>query len=76
MDYAPEAGIGMIWWHATGDSGNFLTYSLMADRHQAPWSAATTGAGLSNGGLRFWNVSKHHPDLGAFTGNLADSHCS
>ena len=75
MDYAPQNGIGMLWWHATGDSGVFLTYSLMADRHQAPWSAANTGAGLSNGGLRFWNASKHKPDLGAFTGNLADSGC-
>ena len=75
MDYAPDAGIGMLWWHATGDSGVFLTYSLMANRHQAPWSAARTGAGLSNGGLRFWAASKHAPDLGPFTGDLSAGNC-
>ena len=75
IDEAPSRGIGMLWWHATGDSGNFLTYSLMADRHQAPWSAATTGAGLSDGGLRFWNASKHAPNLRPFTGNLAAGNC-
>lgn len=75
MTAAPEYGVGMLWWHATGDSGIFLTYSLMADRHQAPWSAATTGAGLSDGGQRFWNVSKHAPNLGRFTGDLSRSNC-
>jgi len=72
---APQFGIGMLWWHATGDSGNFLTYSLMADRHQAPWSAATTGAGLSNGGFRFWAASKTAPNLGPFTGDVSRSNC-
>lgn len=75
MSEAPGFGVGMLWWHATGDSGNFLTYSLMADRHQAPWSAATTGAGLSNGGFRFWAASKNAPNLGPFTGDLAAGNC-
>lgn len=75
MTAAPEYGVGMLWWHATGDSGVFLTYSLMADRHQAPWSAAATGAGLSDGGRRFWNVAKHAPDLGRFTGDPARANC-
>lgn len=82
MDYAPGNGIGLLWWNATGDSGVFLTYSLMADRHAAPWSAALTGAGLANGpspnsnaGTQFWQISHNKPNLGRFTGNLADSHC-
>ena len=75
MSEAPGFGVGMLWWHATGDSGNFLTYSLMADRHQAPWSAGTSGAGLSNGGFRFWAASKNAPNLGPFTGDLAASNC-
>ena len=75
MAAAADYGIGMLWWHATGDSGVFLTYSLMADRHRAPWSAGTTGAGLSDGGRRFWNASKHAPDLGPFTGDLGRSNC-
>jgi mannan endo-1,4-beta-mannosidase len=72
---AASYGIGMLWWHATGDSGAFLTYTLMADRHQPPWSAAATGAGLSDGGRRFWEASKHQPQLGPFTGDLAASNC-
>jgi len=82
MDYAPGDGIGLLWWNATGDSSVFLTYSLMADRHAAPWSAALTGAGLANGpspnsnaGTQFWQISHNKPNLGRFTGNLADSHC-
>lgn len=76
MAEAPGFGVGMLWWHATGDSGNFLTYSLMADRHQAPWSAGPTGAGLSNGGFRFWAASKNAPNLGPFTGDLSASNCA
>lgn len=76
MDYAPSNGIGLLWWHATGDSDKFLTYSLMADRHQAPWSAATSGVGLSAAGQKFWQISKNKPNLGKFTGNLRDSGCA
>ena len=75
MEAAPANEIGLIWWHATGDSGAFLTYSLMADRHAAPWSAATTGEGLSDAGKKFWEISQHPPDLGPFTGDLASSNC-
>ncbi|MEZ5320875.1 MAG: cellulase family glycosylhydrolase [Microthrixaceae bacterium] len=63
MDLAPRYEVGLLWWHATGDSNNSLTYSLMADRHRAPWSAAGDGNGLSDGGRRFWNVSKNPPAL-------------
>lgn len=72
---APEFGVGLIWWHGTGDSGIFLTYSLMAERHQAPWSAATTGEGLSDGGRRFWEASKAQPAPTKFTGDLAAGNC-
>jgi len=77
ISLAPEYDVGLIWWHATGDSGIFLTYSLMADRHAAPWSAATTGEGLSDGGRRFWEASKAvaaRPPA-AFTGDLSASAC-
>lgn len=57
MDHAPANGVGLLWWHATGDSGVFLTYSLMADRHAAPWSAATSGTGLSAAGRKFWELT-------------------
>lgn len=75
LDYAPENGVGLLWWHATGDSGNFLTYSLMADRHQAPWSAALTGEGLSATGQKFWQISHNKPNLGKYTGNYSGSNC-
>lgn len=71
----PQRGIGILWWHATGDSSVFLTYSLMADRHAAPWSAASSGAGLSTGGLKFWQMIKALPAPATFTGNLAQSNC-
>lgn len=75
IELAPEYGTGLLWWHATGDSGVFLTYSLMADREQAPWAAAATGEGLSDGGRRFWAASKNQPDRGRFTGDLSAGNC-
>ena len=75
MALAPEFGVGLLWWHGTGDSGVFLTYSLMAERHEAPWSAATTGEGLSDGGRRFWEASKNQPAPTRFTGDLAAGNC-
>jgi len=75
IEYAPQHGVGLLWWHGTGDSGIFLTYSLMQERNSAPWSAATTGEGLSDGGKRFWDASKNQPEPVAFTGDLAASNC-
>lgn len=74
MEFAPAADVGLLWWHATGDSGVFLTYSLTADRG-APWAAAHTGAGLSASGRTFWEISRNPIDRGAFVGDLAASNC-
>jgi hypothetical protein len=75
IDLAPQFGVGLLWWHGTGDSGVFLTYTLMADRHQAPWAAGPTGEGLSDGGRRFWEASKAQPAPTKFTGDLAAGNC-
>lgn len=56
MELAPQYGVGLIWWHATGDSGVFLTYSLMADR-SAPWGALPNGSNLSDAGKVFWSLT-------------------
>ena len=56
MDYAPADGVGLMWWHATGDSGVFITYSLTADR-SAPWNSALTGTELSAAGRKFWTIT-------------------
>ncbi|MFN8016350.1 MAG: cellulase family glycosylhydrolase [Acidimicrobiia bacterium] len=74
MKYAPANGFGILWWHATGDSSVFLTYSLMQDR-SAPWPAATTGQGLSAAGKTFWDLTHPKKTTAKFTGNIADSHC-
>lgn len=56
MELAPQYGIGLIWWHATGDSGIWLTYSLMANRTPL-WGALPDGDGLSAAGKVFWNIT-------------------
>ena len=76
IKYAPQYGYGLQWWHINGDSNATLTFSLMADKTKAPWSAALTGTGLTDTGLQFWNLSHNKPALGKFVGNLADSHCA
>ena len=72
---APTYGYGIQWWHLTGDSNTEITFSLMANKSQAPWSAALTGAGLSETGTMYWNLSKNKPNLGKFTGDYAASNC-
>ena len=57
MELAPQYGVGLIWWHATGDSGVFLTYTLMQDRRD-PWRALPNGTGLSAAGKVFWSISQ------------------
>ncbi|NLA37223.1 MAG: glycoside hydrolase family 5 protein [Actinobacteria bacterium] len=74
IDLAPAAGVGLLWWHATGDSNNWLTYSLTADR-SAPWDKASTGAGLSTSGQAFWRASQNKPGGQPFTGDLRASNC-
>lgn len=75
MANAPQRGIGLLWWHATGDSGIWLTYSLMADRNVPYTSAQPSGSGLSAGGQKFWQVSHSQPAPATFTGDLAASNC-
>lgn len=75
MDFAPSRGIGILWWHATGDSGDRLRYSLMTDR-SAPWSALPNGTGLTDIGKKFWNISRANHSQADFKGNLAESGCT
>ena len=74
IELAPAAGVGLLWWHANGDSNNFLTYSLTADR-SAPWDKALTGQGLSASGRAFWEASKNKPGGQPFVGDLDASGC-
>ena len=74
-DLGPKYGVGLLWWHATGDSSVFTTYSLTADR-SGYWTSAD-GSGLSEYGKKFWDVSqsaKHN--LGKFEGDIANSNCA
>ena len=73
MKYGPENGYGLLWWHATGDSSNFLTYSLTKDR-SAPWVKGTSN--LSDGGKAFWEVTHRNTPRTKFTGNLSQSGCA
>ena len=46
----------------------------MAERHEAPWSAATTGEGLSTAAAAL-EASKNQPAPTRFTGDLAAGNC-
>lgn len=67
MKYAPNYGYGLLWWHATGDSSNYLTYSLTKDR-TAPWVRDTSN--LSDGGKTFWEISHRSTTRTKFTGSI------
>ena len=76
MQYAPQNGVGILWWHATRDSGVFLTYSLMADRNVPLWSALPNGTGLSVGGQKFWALTHTAPSALPFSGDINQSNCN
>lgn len=70
FEVAPGHGVGVLWWHAThGDM-----YSLKTTGN-AFYDDGAPGSGLSPAGRDLWNLGHARPDLGVFTGNLADSHC-
>jgi mannan endo-1,4-beta-mannosidase len=70
----PKYGIGLLWWHATGDSGSFSLYALKNDR-SGFWTSGN-GGNLTPYGQKFWDVSQSAPtNRGAFNGNLASSNC-
>jgi mannan endo-1,4-beta-mannosidase len=70
----PRFGIGLLWWHATGDDAYFSLYALKNDR-SGFWTAANSG-NLTPYGQKFWDVSHRvSHSRGTFTGRLADSGC-
>jgi mannan endo-1,4-beta-mannosidase len=70
----PKYGVGMLWWHATGDSNYYSLYALKNDR-SGFWTA-NNGGNLTPYGQKFWNVSQSvRTNRGAFNGNLASSNC-
>jgi mannan endo-1,4-beta-mannosidase len=71
----PRYGIGLLWWHATGDSSAKLDYALKNDS-SGFWTANNSG-NLTPFGQKFYNVSQRvNHSRGAFTGNLQDSRCA
>jgi mannan endo-1,4-beta-mannosidase len=71
----PRYGIGLLWWHATGDDAYFSLYSLKRDR-SGFWTAGNSG-NLTSYGQAFWDVSHQvSHSRGAFTGDLSASGCA
>lgn len=74
MKYAPAAGYGLLWWHATGDSNSFIVYSLTKTM-TSPWDAINNQSILSPAGQTFWNITHQNRATVKFTGNLSESNC-
>ena len=72
-ELGPRYGIGLLWWHATGDTAYFSLYALKNDR-SGFWTAGNSG-NLTPYGQRFWDVSHQVHHRGPFAGDLADSNC-
>jgi mannan endo-1,4-beta-mannosidase len=74
-DLGPTHGIGLLWWHATGDDAYYSRYALKRDR-SGFWIAGN-GGNLTPYGQRFWDVSHQVAgDREPFTGDLAASGCA
>ncbi|MCA9330209.1 cellulase family glycosylhydrolase [Candidatus Saccharibacteria bacterium] len=77
INYGPSNNIGLLWWHATGDSNSSSTYSLTKDK-TSPWTVNANNASskLSVSGKMFWDLSQKNHNKGKFTGNVANSGCA
>lgn len=77
INYGPANNIGLLWWHATGDTNSSTTYSLTKDK-TSPWTVNANNASskLAVTGKLFWDVSQKTKSKIKFTGNLADSGCA
>lgn len=73
VEVAESTGVGMLWWHGTGDTVDELFYPLTADA-SGFWTAAD-GTNLSTAGERFREFSLRDRPVVAFDGDLADSGC-
>ncbi len=77
IKYAPPAGYGLIWWIATGDRNDQITYSLTRDM-TSPWTVTSANAStkLAPAGKAFWDTTHPARTVTRFTGNLAASGCA
>lgn len=77
IKYAPPAGYGLIWWIATGDRNDQITYSLTKDM-TSPWTVNSTNLAtkLAPAGKAFWDTTHPARTVTRFTGNLSASGCA
>lgn len=79
LAFGNKYGTGSFAWHATGDSNYNILFTLMQDYQNADGAAffhGSSGQGQSDLGKKVWAAGNNKPNLGKFTGNLKDSHCS
>jgi len=73
LELGPTFDVGLLWWHATGDSTEESTFSLKQDG-SGFWSGDSDG-GLTEGGTLFWNFSQDNESIRRFRGNVSVSGC-
>jgi hypothetical protein len=66
FEVGPQTGVGLLWWHGTHNDH----YSLKDDD-----SPFWTTSPMSPAGKLLLALGSNKPNLGLFTGYLADSHC-
>lgn len=74
LEVARNSDIGLLWWHATGDTSDDLFYPLKVDK-SGFWTAGNSG-NLTIAGATFWNFSHRERRTEAFVGDLTDSGCA
>lgn len=74
LEVAGDSNIGLLWWHATGDTSNDLFYPLKVDK-TGFWTADNSG-NLTIAGATFWDFSHRERRTQTFVGDLTDSGCA
>ncbi|MDH3681864.1 MAG: glycoside hydrolase family 5 protein [Acidimicrobiia bacterium] len=70
----PKYGVGLLWWHATGDETFYSLYALKWDR-SGFWTSRNEG-NLTQYGQKFWDTSHRvSHSAGPFEGDITESGC-
>lgn len=73
IEIGPETGVGLLWWHATGDSADESLFRLKQDG-SGFWTANNSG-NLTEGGEVFWEFSQTNHEVPEFEGVAPTGSC-
>ncbi len=74
VEVAPETGVGLMWWHAIGDTADESFFRLKNDG-SGFWTADNSG-NLTEAGEVFWEFSQTNHEVDEYDGPVPTGGCA